>query len=304
MTKENLEYVSCNLCRKDDYIVIYEAKYQNETQEDLKLKFRASGDETLIDQVVKCKNCGIIYLNPRIKSDLIIEGYSEGSDEAFVSQGKGREITFRKSLKLINKYAKKGKILDIGTAGGSFLHVAEQDGWEVLGLEPNKWMAEWGRKNYGINIKQGTIFDNKFPDNYFDVVSLWDVLEHVPSPKKTLEEVNRILKEDGILVINYPDIGSFIAKILKRRWMFLLSVHLYYFTPKTIKAILKDTGYDIVKIKPHFQKLGLGYLMWRMKAYSKMLHVLGTGFVKLFRLHNVQAPYWLGQTLVIARKRK
>jgi len=304
MAKENLEYVSCNICGADDYKIIYEARYEDEEQQDLKDKFKSSGDETLIDQVVKCKKCHLIYVNPRIRQDLVIQGYSEGSDEAFVSQAKGREITFKKSLKLINKYAEKGKILDIGTAGGSFLHVAEEEGWEVHGIEPNRWMGEWGKKHYGIDIKPGTIFDHKYPDNYFDAVSLWDVLEHVPDPKKTLNECNRILKEGGVLIVNYPDIGSWLAKLMRRRWIFLLSVHFYYFTPKTITKMINMTGYDVVKIKPHFQKLALGYLLWRMKAYSKILHHLGTAFVKITMMKNLQVPYWLGQTLVIARKAK
>jgi 2-polyprenyl-3-methyl-5-hydroxy-6-metoxy-1,4-benzoquinol methylase len=304
MNEELLERVNCNVCEENDYKVLYEAKYENEEQQDLKDKFKSSGDETLIDQVVKCKKCNMIYVNPRIRQDLVIEGYSEGTDEAFVGQAKGREITFKKSLKLINKYAKKGRILDIGTAGGSFLHVAKEDGWEVHGIEPNKWMCEWGKKHYGIDIKPGTIFDHKFPDDHFDAVCLWDVLEHVPDPKKTLKECNRILKEDGVLIVNYPDIGSWLARLMKRRWIFLLSVHLYYFTPKTITKILNMTGYKVEKIKPHFQKLAIGYLMWRMKAYSKIVHHVGTAFIKLFRMKEVQVPYWLGQTLVIARKVK
>ncbi|MEW5896864.1 MAG: class I SAM-dependent methyltransferase [Nanoarchaeota archaeon] len=304
MVDETLfETVNCNLCGSNNFKIIYKSKYENETQEDLKIKFRSSGDEKLIDQVVICNNCGLIYLNPRIKQNLIIEGYSGGSDETFVSQAKGREITFNKSLKFIEKFQKKGKILDIGTAGGSFLHVAKRRGWEVYGIEPNKWCCEWGKKNYGIDIKPGTIFDNKFQNNFFDVVCLWDVLEHTPEPKKVLEECNKILKNDGLLVVNYPDVGSIITKIMKRKWVFFLSVHLYYFTRETISLILNKTGFKIIKIKPHFQKLPFGYLLFRMKAYNKTISLIGEKFSQFFHLNNLQFPYWLGQTVVIARKR-
>lgn len=296
------ENIKCNLCGSNNYKIIIRNKYDKEKQKDLKIKFRSSGDETLIDQVVKCNKCGLMYINPRITSNNIIKGYSEGKDEAFVSQEEGRIITFKRCLKVVKKYKKKGKILDIGTAGGTFLNVAKKDGWSVYGIEPNKWLCEWSKKNYNINIKQGTLLDHKFENEFFDVITLWDVLEHVTNPKRILEECYRILKSDGIIVINYPNVGSWISKVMRSKWIFLLSVHLYYFTPKTIRSMLKKTGFSIIETKPHFQTLQLGYLMFRMKEYSKLLHKLGYKAVNILRMKNFQVPYWLGQTLVIARK--
>ena len=300
---KEFEDVRCNLCGADDYKVIIKSRYDSEQQEDLSVKFRSSGDETLIDQVVRCNQCELMYINPRIKSDRIIEGYSEGTDEGFISQEKGRLITFDRCMDLIEKHKKNGKVLDVGTAGGTFLKSAKDRGWEVHGIEPNKWLANWGREHYGIDIKPGTIFDHKFDDNTFDVVTLWDVLEHVPDPKKTLDECNRILKEDGLIVVNYPDVGSWISRIMRSKWVFLLSVHLYYFTPKTIRNMLDKTGFSIVKKKPHFQTLQLDYLIFRMKAYSGLLSKVSNMVVKPLRLQNLQIPYWLGQTLIIARKK-
>jgi len=303
MKKNQLEYIKCNYCNSDSYSTVYKAKYEKEKVSDLKEKFKSSSDEILIDQVVKCNNCGLIYINPRLKQNLIVQGYSEGSDENFVSQAKGRELTFEKSLRLIEKYSKKGKILDIGTAGGSFLQVAKKNGWKVYGIEPNKWLCNWSKKHYGLDVKPGTLSDYKFEDAYFDVVTLWDVLEHVSDPKNLLKEINRILKKDGLLVINYPDIESLIAKFMGRKWVFFLSVHLFYFTPKTIKKMLKLTGFETLLIKKHYQKLALGYLMFRIHVYSKLLHKIGSKVVKLTNIKNLQIPYWLGQTLILSRKK-
>ncbi|MFA6088453.1 MAG: class I SAM-dependent methyltransferase [Candidatus Woesearchaeota archaeon] len=303
--KKNIfEYVHCNLCGANDYTVMYPSKHGKVNEQDLISKFRSSGDETLIDQVVKCNKCGFIYVNPRIRSDMIFNAYSEGEDQNFVSQAKGRELTFAKCLKLIEKYTKgrRGKILDVGTAGGSFLHVAKKKGWDVYGLEPNKWMGKWCKENYGIDISSKSLFEQKYPSNNFDVVTLWDVLEHMPDPDASLKECNRILKDKGLLVVNYPDIGSWLSQLMKRKWIFLLSVHLFYFNRRTIKKILRKNGYEVITIKPHFQKLGLGYLVFRTKAYSKLLHNVGNLILKLPGLKNIQIPYWLGQTLVVARK--
>ncbi len=301
--KSKLETVDCNICGSKEYEVIYKSEYEKATQTDEKVLYRASGDEPLLDQLVKCKKCNLVYVNPRLKPEVILGGYSEGEDEMFVSQSEAREATFFSALKTIEKYKKeKGKILDIGTAGGAFLAAAKKRGWDIYGCEPNKWMAEWGEKNLGINIDLGTLFEQKYHDKSFDVVTLWDVVEHTTEPSKILAECRRILKDDGLLVINYPDWGSWIAKIMKKKWFFTLAVHLFYFTPETIKKLMNKCGFQIIKMKPHFQKLETGYLFFRMGAYSKLLSKFGGTTAKLLHINHWKIPYWIGQTFVVAGK--
>lgn len=297
MKNKNLKYVKCNLCGSDHYRVIY--KYRGIPALG---RFKASGNEVSKDRIVECKKCGLVYVNPRLKENKIISSYSSGCDKKFVSQNKGREKTFKKSIKVLGKYAKKGKLLDIGTAGGSFIYVAKQNGWEVYGIEPNKWLCNWGWKNYGIKINKGTLFDYKYPNNFFDMITLWDVLEHVTDPIKTLRECNRILKKDGMLLINYPDIGSIAARLMKGKWIFLLSVHLFYFNRKTIKHMLDITEFEVVKINPHIQTLSLEYLVQRIKPYSRSIHKMASKIINTFDIGNWEIPYWLGQTLVLAKK--
>jgi 2-polyprenyl-3-methyl-5-hydroxy-6-metoxy-1,4-benzoquinol methylase len=300
-----LEYVDCNLCGSNDYNVVYPPKYENANPDNIVETFRSSGDEVLIDQLVRCRICDFQYLNPRLRQDLILEGYSSGADETFVSQVEGRERTFTKCLDLIERYIpQKGKIFDIGTAGGSFLGVANKRGWNVTGCEPSKWLAEWGSRHYNITIHPGTVFDLNLKEGSFDVVTLWDVLEHTPDPKAVLQECRRILKPGGILVVNYPDIGSSIARLMGRKWVFLLSVHLYYFTSHTIRDMLKTSGFDIEMRKKHWQILELGYIFFRMQAYVSGPAKLGSSIIKALGMERVQIPYWMGQVLVIARHSK
>jgi len=296
-----LEDVACNLCGANDFNVVYPSHYEEAQPDEIMETFRSSGDEILVDQLVRCNRCGLRYLTPRLKSDLIITGYSDGTDEAFVSQNAARERTFAKSLDLIEKYRPhKGRILDIGTAGGAFLGVASQRGWDVLGCEPNRWMAEWGSKHYGIEIRSGTIFDLNLRDTSFDVVTLWDVLEHTPDPHTVLMECSRILKPGGLLIVNYPDIDSLVARLMGRKWVFLLSVHLYYFTPGTIRRMLERAGFKVQRSKTHWQSLELGYILFRMGPYNPWLSKLGLKIVKTLRIQHAQIPYWMGQVLVMA----
>lgn len=297
--------VDCNLCGQDNYDVIYSARPDLEKDFDLKRKFRSSADEMLIDQLVKCRRCGLIYINPRLKDSEILKGYSDAYDPLFVSQVKAREKTFTDKLKLIEKfYPKKGKILDIGTASASFLYSAKNRGWQVFGCEPSKWMVNWAKENYNIKVDQGDVFKQKYKKNSFDVITLWDVIEHTTDPSKVIEKCSDLLKDDGLFIVNYPDIGSFVSRLMGRKWLFLTSVHLYYFTPKTIRKMLSKKDFDVVLIRPHMQKLQIGYIMFRVSSYSKLLSKIGVKTLKFLKMQDLEIPYWFGQTFIIARKNK
>lgn len=299
-----LETVPCNLCGADDYTVIYPPRYERAKPDEIITTFRSSGDEVLLDQLVQCKHCGLQYLNPRLKADVVLEGYSAGSDETFVSQAPGRERTFAKSLKYIERFAPgRGRLLDVGTAGGSFLAVAKRAGWQVAGCEPNRWLCDWANQHYGLDVQPGTIFDMQLADDSFDVITLWDVLEHTPDPKAVLQECRRVLKPGGLLLVNYPDIHSLIARAMGRRWVFLLSVHLYYFTVPTLSRMLAELGFAVRGKKAHWQSLELGYILFRMEAYLGGLARLAGRLVKALKLSNLQIPYWMGQMLVVAEKK-
>ncbi len=244
------------------------------------------------------------YLNPRLPPEKILAGYSAGSDENFISQASAREMTFERCLQAIEKVRPgRGRILDVGTAGGSFLQAAAKRGWEVAGCEPNQWLCDWARDHYGLSIQPGTLSDLPHSwKNSFDVVTFWDVLEHVSDPKTTLQECRLFLKPGGILVVNYPDIDSWISRLMGRRWVFLLSVHLTYFTRDTLTRFLQETGFAPLRWQPHFQQLELEYLFQRMNAYSSFLSKTGLGCVRFLGLGKLRIPYWLGQTLVLAKQ--
>src|SRR3989338_811238 len=300
-----LESVPCNLCGANDYSVIYPARYDLANPKNIMASFRSSADEILVDQLVKCNRCGLQYLNPRLNQDLIIDAYSSGTDETFVSQAPGREKTFAKSLDFIEKYCPaKGKILDIGTAGGSFLHVARQRGWKVRGCEPNRWLCQWAKDHYGLDVTPGTVWAMDVTENEFDVITLWDVLEHVPDPTKLLRECHRILKPGGLLVVNYPDIEASVSKVLGRKWVFLLSVHLFYFTVPTILKVLEKNGFRLLRCKNHWQTLEIDYILFRMKPYIPWLSDFGRHVVKTLRLQHMQIPYFMGQRFVLEQKDK
>jgi 2-polyprenyl-3-methyl-5-hydroxy-6-metoxy-1,4-benzoquinol methylase len=302
-----LESVPCNICGSIESRVLQPAQYDINSleQTDLTRTFSSSSDERLNHQLVSCTRCGLQYVSPRLRAEAVLEGYAGGSDEQFVSQARGREITFGRCLDAIERVWKRkpGRLLDIGTGGGSFPYVASKRGWIAEGCEPNRWLCEWALTNYGLPIRPGTVFEQHYAANAYDVVTLWDVLEHTPDPKTEVRETHRLLKDEGLLVINYPDIGSWMARAMGRSWVFLLDVHLYYFTRTTIRKLLEDVGFEIVLIRPHFQRLALGYIMHRATPYVGAPARVAERLLRAAGVADWQAPYWMGQTLVIARKR-
>lgn len=302
-TEPNMEHVPCFLCGADDSRVLFEARHGHQDGEDLIHKFRASGDELLIDRLVQCRRCSFQYIDPRLRGDLILSSYSQGDDPTYVSQLVARERTFLRSLADVEKVAGgRGKLLDVGTAAGAFVAVANSQGWNAEGCEPNRWLAEWGSRHYGITIRPGSIFEQSYEPGTFDVITLWDVIEHTLNPREVLDRCRELLKPGGVLIVNYPDAGSWIARVLGRRWPFLTSVHLYYFDRGTIREMLRTTGFAVESIKPHVQWLELDYILKRGAVVSEWISRAGRTVVGKIGASRTQVPYWLGQTFVAARR--
>ena len=300
-----LEKVVCNLCGADDPETVYEARYEAGTRRDLVRTFRASGDELLIDRLVRCRRCGLEYVSPRPAGGDIVAAYADGDDPAYVSQVEARERTFAGALARIEKLQpRKGRLLDVGTAAGAFLGAARARGWEVEGCEPNRWLAEWGSRHYGVAIRPGELFDQDYPAGSFDVVTLWDVIEHTPDPARVVRRIGELLKPGGLLIVNYPDRGSWIARLLGRRWPFLSSVHLYYFKRPTLARMLEGHGFEVAQQRPHVQWLELDYLLGRGEVVSAPLSRWSRAVARRLGMARRQVPYWIGQTFVAAHRNR
>ena len=161
-------------------------------------------------------------------------------------------------------------------------------------------MVNYGKENYKININQGFI-DNVNENKKFDLISFWDVLEHVTDLDKTLKKVEKISKKNSFLIINVPDNDSFACKLMKKKWPFYLNVHLYYFDKKSLEKILLKHNFKLIKSFPHWQYLSLGYVCTRGSKYIRILRYFEK-FFKFLKLSNVSIPYNMGQTTFIFEK--
>ena len=203
--------------------------------------------------IVKCKKCGLVYVNQKFSKEDIKEinklKYSGGEySENYLKQ---REYFIKRSEKFIRhirKFKKRGKILDVGCSYGFFLEVAKKFGFDCLGVELSKEITSFARK-HKLNVLTGTIHDFKFPHK-FDIITMWDVLEHTYNPVAELKRTHELLKDSGLLVIQLPNIESFTAKLTKSDWVWLnFPYHLYHFSPVTLERLLKKTNFKILEQK-------------------------------------------------------
>jgi SAM-dependent methyltransferase len=297
------EHVRCGLCGADNFEIVYEARRGANVASDPAAVFRASGDALLTDQLVRCRFCQFQYVTPRLPEGVILTGYTRSQDRAYVSQIEARERTFSRSLERIERAAGgPGRLLDVGTAAGAFVAAARARGWDAEGCEPNEWLATWGERHYGIRIRKGDLLQQDYEPGRFDVITLWDVIEHTPNPCAVLERCYTLLKPGGLLVVNYPDIGSWIARLLGRRWLFLTSVHLYYFDRRTISLMLEKVGYRVESAVPHVQRLELDYLLVRGSVLNRTVSWVARAVARVLRIGRIEIPYWLGQTFIVSRK--
>lgn len=301
------EGIPCPLCGQAEFDVIKTARYSgNESAADLRQAYSASSNHKLLDQVVRCRGCRLHYVNPRPRPDLIIASYAAAEDQTFVAQNAGRIHTFTKILRKV--LALEGRedgggrrLLDIGCAGAACLAAAKSLQFQTVGVEPSRWMADFGRRTYKVEVHDGVLEPGMFPEESFEFITLWDVLEHVPDPKALLDLAASLLRPDGTFLLSYPDFHSSMGRLLGKRWPFWLSVHLLYYDRVTITKQLALSGFHIEQMMPYWMTLQLGYVVDRAIPYIPALRVIRAALNRT-GLSHIPINYTMGQTIVLAKK--
>jgi len=141
---------------------------------------------------------------------------------------------------------RKGRVLDVGCGPGLLLREFQKRGWEAHGIEMSEKAAAHARFNLGLSVEVGDLASAHFPDDHFDAVVLWHVLEHLPNPQLALAEVQRILKPDGVFLAGVPNFGSWEARLARGKWFHLdVPRHLNHFTVPTLKRMLASAGLEV-----------------------------------------------------------
>jgi glycosyltransferase involved in cell wall biosynthesis/2-polyprenyl-3-methyl-5-hydroxy-6-metoxy-1,4-benzoquinol methylase len=244
-------FVVCPICEKADHEVINSCRV---IEQDAKIS------EAILF-LCRCRKCGLVFVNPQ--PGVLDEDPAHLYDKDYfrdymkfhsVAENGTLQLNEPYSLRLslIERFKKNGLLLDIGCASGEFLKSSKDAGFSVKGVDISPYACETARNKYGLDVTQGSFETIKFPERSFDVISCADVLEHARDPKAFLDEISRILKDDGVVYLAVPDFGSLHYQLMSmlcritRKNYFVLPHHLYHFTAETLEKLLKHSGFDVL----------------------------------------------------------
>jgi 2-polyprenyl-3-methyl-5-hydroxy-6-metoxy-1,4-benzoquinol methylase len=264
-----MEYVPCNLCGSTQTKLVFPSTIPDRSQPQNAEAYRCtSSGYGRHHAIVQCLNCGLIYSNPRWDDAELMDSYEAVEDPLYLQEREGRVLTFEHHLRPLEKITGEAagrKLLDVGCYIGVFLEIATRHGWDALGIEPSQWAAEQARKN-GLNVIHGTLASMNLPTESFDVVTLWDVIEHLSDPMAEIQRVHRVLKPGGLIVIHTMDIDSPFARVMGGKWPWLMEMHIYYFSQRTMAAMLEKASFCVIRSGPQGRFQTLGYLGTRFTA--------------------------------------
>ena len=253
-------------------------------------------------RLFRCLDCSHIFVVDGASSDIDYDAaYYAAPDKSsenatgytdYLGNLERRIAGFRARIKQIETVTgRRGKLLDYGCAVGACVKAAKDAGWDAVGYERSAWAADWGRRELGVEIVDGDVLGEAFAPKSFDVVTLWDVIEHVDKPREIFEFVTRVLKPGGLIAMNTVNASSLGARLANKRWRHLAPpYHLNYFTRASLTRLVADAGFEIVRSdlngvlfeaanrSPTMTRLlaPLEYVAthWRLRPMAKALNLL------------------------------
>jgi SAM-dependent methyltransferase len=264
-----LEHVACNLCGADETRVRFPSTLRDDAVprprawESFRCTHPGYGRH---HRIVTCVRCGLRYADPRPSGAEIRGSYSEVEDPLYLEELEARRLTFERHLDGLERFRRPpGSLLDVGACTGAFVDVARRRGWDAAGLEPSSWAVSRAVAQ-GLRVSQGFLEDHSFPEGSWDVVTFWDVIEHLTDPALALERSFRLLRPGGLLVVHTMDSDSPLARLTGPRWPWLMEMHLYYYSRRTLEAALRRAGFEVLRTVAQGRYLRLGYFASRLGA--------------------------------------
>ena len=265
--------------------------------------------------LVRCRKCGLFYISPRIndyafrdfvhedrdtRNETLVAAAEIAFPDASVEVNDVRRRTFQQRLQRILVWRRSGSLLDVGCERGFFLEAARRH-FEVYGVETNSNTAEQARR-VGADVFNGTLREANYPDAAFDVVTAFHVIEHVDSPRVQLQEMFRILKPGGLLVVETPNIDNMWFRVFRSRWRQFIHDHYFFFDPRTMALLLKSVGFTPLEVSTIGKQANLHFLCARMGRYWRSFLPLAE-WVRRRRINEVYFNVSPGDILIaFARK--
>jgi 2-polyprenyl-3-methyl-5-hydroxy-6-metoxy-1,4-benzoquinol methylase len=253
--------------------------------------------------VVECNKCSFTFIPPYFRKQISYENYKDENVANAVRNGNNFVKIERHKLRydLIKKYKPSGSLFDLGAGWGHFMLTGQILGYDVYGIEISEQPYLYSKNDLKLPVDHIDFFDMK-EDKKFDIVTMWDVLEHIDKADEVIAKCARITSKDGYIVIQVPQIDSYFAKKHKDNWKMMGLDHVNYLGKKTITQLLKKHGYEVKTIKSSFEiKLFIMYtilpLLKRLRGDKKQTQQQANNAIKASERQQyfntfTQKPLW------------
>ena len=296
----------CPLCESVSTSLSFQGR--GDSNEVLNSQMKASGSASGGRDIYLCATCSVYFCFPLPDAEELLAAYDGAPDDNFVSQNEFRYKTFKNSFLKFTQHVRLSprevSITDIGAAGGVFLHVMKDLGYPARGFEASSWLADYGSQSYEVNLIQGDIRDFESSSDLLDIVTYWDVLEHIANPKSDLGILTPKLESKSIVLVSLPSTDSLSFKLLKWRWPMHLDVHLFYFNKKSLESLFESFGFTLIYTSKYPQQLSLGYLLLRViLIFFPSLPVSRLAFLVKGPFNSIPIKYSIGQRVLAFQKK-
>lgn len=267
-------------------------------------------------RVVRCQGCRLVFTTPRLSPEQIEAMYQTAywssecaKDFGYTDYLNDAELylaTYRMRREVItSRKPTPGRVLDIGSAAGFFLATMKEVGWECHGIELSEFMAAKSKELFQLeHIRSGTITSSPYSDGFFDVVTFWDVIEHLEDPLVHLKKARELLKPDGLLIVETQNVESRFARVMGKNWQhYKMAEHLYHFGPSTVRTLLDRAGFDVIENtgRRGGKKVSFDFIRERVGKIHPVLSTLASP-LKLIGRASLYVNLF-DEMLVIAKKR-
>lgn len=201
-------------------------------------------------RLLRCCHCGMVWLENPPKPGEMGRHYGPAYDRLISSSGENSPERWRDRRSTILKYKNAGSVLDLGCSSGAFLESMKDPAWQLYGIEMSSAAAQRAEARTNARVFVGDILDAPFAPQSFDVITCFDVLEHVYEPRAVLTRVQEWLKPGGIFYVLVPNIDSAESRVFKSYWYGLeLPRHISHFSPASLRTLAESAGMEVVSIE-------------------------------------------------------
>lgn len=259
--------------------------------------------------LVRCTKCGLVYLNPRPTTTETLstfypdlyDQYTVALDEDGWLRRLDRMYGLWKRFRFVQtRVPFGGCLLDIGCATGDFIHyVQHKQGWEAHGIELNTHAASIAQKKLSVRIIGRTLEDTDIPPASYEAVTMWNVFEHVINPRQTIRNIHQILKPDGWLILNMPNLDAHHARLFGIYWIgYEIPRHLNLFNTKSLESLLNEIGFrvdhTVCLYGSYFAFMSSiqFYLRDNFRQHTRLLRIVDR-FLFSYPMRLILSPYFL-----------